>query len=391
MRGRHDHAIAETAPGHATTMSGRFPVHTGHREQLAGREHLGIAAHRFERRRGRVTVPFPRHDALRLDGGGGCADSRPLGLAQGSRGDPARSGARRSTSTGMRCRGCSRPRATTATRCRAGCAPSMRAPPATQLRGTGVGRRSCLRTAMLSRTRIRLRAMRRDYVFPHTAHDRHGPPVGGAIRDYPWMDSLTIAFALEGQRALGLGMEAGRTDLLAVSLSSDGCGGPPVRAGLEGDPRSDPPARSLPRGVPRRARGARRARSHRRRAHRGPRRRARFPSGVPRTTTTMMRSAWTRGTRGVPRMRRCARRASIRRPWRMTTASACATLTPFTACATWTPDAIAAVWVRALRPLNGVFARRSAARPRERRTPCTDDIARRWLHMLPVDGPCARW
>ena len=25
----HDHAITETAPGHATTMSGRFPVHTG--------------------------------------------------------------------------------------------------------------------------------------------------------------------------------------------------------------------------------------------------------------------------------------------------------------------------------------------------------------------------
>ena len=28
-RGVHDHAITETAPGHATTMSGRYPVHTG--------------------------------------------------------------------------------------------------------------------------------------------------------------------------------------------------------------------------------------------------------------------------------------------------------------------------------------------------------------------------
>src|SRR5690606_21440545 len=29
IRGMHDHAITETAPGHSTTMSGRFPVHTG--------------------------------------------------------------------------------------------------------------------------------------------------------------------------------------------------------------------------------------------------------------------------------------------------------------------------------------------------------------------------
>src|SRR5689334_8498419 len=28
-QGYHDHAITETAPGHASTMSGRFPVHTG--------------------------------------------------------------------------------------------------------------------------------------------------------------------------------------------------------------------------------------------------------------------------------------------------------------------------------------------------------------------------
>ena len=32
----HDHAITETAPGHATTMSGRFPVHTGITYNAAG-------------------------------------------------------------------------------------------------------------------------------------------------------------------------------------------------------------------------------------------------------------------------------------------------------------------------------------------------------------------
>jgi arylsulfatase A-like enzyme len=35
-RTMHDHAITETAPGHATTMSGRFPVHTGITYNAAG-------------------------------------------------------------------------------------------------------------------------------------------------------------------------------------------------------------------------------------------------------------------------------------------------------------------------------------------------------------------
>ena len=32
-----DHAITETAPGHAATMSGRFPVHTGIVKNIRGR------------------------------------------------------------------------------------------------------------------------------------------------------------------------------------------------------------------------------------------------------------------------------------------------------------------------------------------------------------------
>ena len=49
-----------------------------------------------------------------------------------------------------------------------------------------------------------------DYVFPH------GITTPAAS---PWMDSLTLAFALEGVRALGLGRRA-RPDLLAISLST---------------------------------------------------------------------------------------------------------------------------------------------------------------------------
>ena len=36
QNGFQDHAITETAPGHASTMSGRFPVHTGIASNSAG-------------------------------------------------------------------------------------------------------------------------------------------------------------------------------------------------------------------------------------------------------------------------------------------------------------------------------------------------------------------
>src|ERR1043166_918137 len=36
VNGYQDHAITETAPGHASTMSGRFPAHTGITSNSAG-------------------------------------------------------------------------------------------------------------------------------------------------------------------------------------------------------------------------------------------------------------------------------------------------------------------------------------------------------------------
>jgi arylsulfatase A-like enzyme len=50
------------------------------------------------------------------------------------------------------------------------------------------------------------------------------------------------------------------------------------------------------------------------------------------------------------------------------------------------PDVIAAVWVRALRPLNGVL-RAELVRDLAAADTVRDDIARRWRHMLPLDGP----
>src|SRR5579862_1398838 len=57
-----------------------------------------------------------------------------------------------------------------------------------------------------------------DIAFPHAL-----PPEPAAMRtaivNYPWMDSLTLAFALDGVRTLELG-HRGATDLLSVSLST---------------------------------------------------------------------------------------------------------------------------------------------------------------------------
>src|SRR5258706_213612 len=57
-----------------------------------------------------------------------------------------------------------------------------------------------------------------DFTFPH----RPLTVPGGAARrlnQLPWIDSLTLAFGLEGAQALGLGRR-GRPDLLSISLST---------------------------------------------------------------------------------------------------------------------------------------------------------------------------
>jgi hypothetical protein len=58
----------------------------------------------------------------------------------------------------------------------------------------------------------------RDFTFPHSLPS-DSTAAAAALVDIPTMDSLTLAFALEGARALGLGGR-GTTDLLAIGLST---------------------------------------------------------------------------------------------------------------------------------------------------------------------------
>ncbi len=60
---------------------------------------------------------------------------------------------------------------------------------------------------------------RNNGVFPHTL-SADTIWAANSIQDFPWMDSLTLALAWRGVRAMELGGSAGRTDLLSVSLST---------------------------------------------------------------------------------------------------------------------------------------------------------------------------
>ena len=57
-----------------------------------------------------------------------------------------------------------------------------------------------------------------DFTFPHRLPADTGRMLL-KLRDYPWMDSLTLDLALEGVRRTGVGRRRG-TDLLVVSLST---------------------------------------------------------------------------------------------------------------------------------------------------------------------------
>jgi predicted AlkP superfamily pyrophosphatase or phosphodiesterase len=60
---------------------------------------------------------------------------------------------------------------------------------------------------------------RTNRVFPHVL-TTDTTRIGAGIVESPWMDSLTLALAWRGLRAMDLGGSANRTDLLSVSLSS---------------------------------------------------------------------------------------------------------------------------------------------------------------------------
>ncbi len=209
-----DHAVTETAPGHATILSGRWPAHTGITRNLAG-------------------VQDPAAPLIGVNGPG-ASPMRFRGTAFFDWLKAAEPGARALSISGKD-RGAILPigRAKervywyfggffTTSRYYADSLPTW----VRVFNGQRIPFRAAgtLWTLFLPEREysepdsVAYENQGRDVVFPHRLPTDSGEAALAFVAT-PTMDSLTLAFALEGVRALQLGGR-GATDLLAVSLST---------------------------------------------------------------------------------------------------------------------------------------------------------------------------
>ena len=212
--GRQNHAITETAPGHATLLSGREPVHTGILDNedgvgdpsaplLGGSREPGASPRRF---RGSTL-----YDWLRAAD----PEARVLSVSRKDRGAILPVGRARvpvfwwadGRFTTSRYYADTLPAWVRAFNARGSAA---------HLAGT---RWDLLlpASAYAEPDTVAYENGGKDVTFPHRLP--HAWFIAEQLEDYPWMDSLTLSFALEGVRALGLGRR-GKPDLLLVSLST---------------------------------------------------------------------------------------------------------------------------------------------------------------------------
>ena len=220
VNGSLDHAITETAPGHASVMSGRFPVHTGivmnsrgvngvpDGQVLGGRQNETASPARFKgtvltdwmkaadrntkwfsvsrKDRGAILpVGKNRGDVYWYDGGGGFTSSTYY------------MGALPSWVKDFN--------AKKIPQSYAGKMWDLLRPASEYVEPDSVG--------------IEAIPGGYDYAFPHP-FPTDAARTAAAFANYPAMDEYTLKFALQGVRELELGADPKRTDMLAVSLST---------------------------------------------------------------------------------------------------------------------------------------------------------------------------
>jgi predicted AlkP superfamily pyrophosphatase or phosphodiesterase len=212
----HDHAITETAPGHATLLAGRFPRSTGIMMNsigvadtaaplLAGAFGTGASPNRFNG----TTLADWLHSAD--------ARSRALSVSMKDRAAILPIGKSRADVYWYSPDG----RFTTSRYYR-DTLPGW----VTAFNAEGLGLRYGGKQWALLRKEsdypepdsVPFEAHGKDFTFPH-ALPEDGYDAASVIRSTPFIDELVVAFALGGVRALGLGAGP-QTDLLAVSLSA---------------------------------------------------------------------------------------------------------------------------------------------------------------------------
>ncbi|HEU5260954.1 MAG TPA: alkaline phosphatase family protein [Gemmatimonadales bacterium] len=208
-----DHAVTETAPGHATVLSGRWPAHTGIIRNSAGVNDttslLEVSGPGASPARFRGTSFF---DWLKAEQ----PLARALSVSRKDRGAILPIGRAREQvywyQSGV----------FTTSRYYADSLPSwVRAFNARRIPFRAAGRAWTPLLAERSYPEpdsVPYERGGRDFMFPHRLPE-DSAQAAIALAGIPTMDSLTLAFALEGVRVLQLGGR-GATDLLAVSLST---------------------------------------------------------------------------------------------------------------------------------------------------------------------------
>lgn len=217
VNGMHDHANTETAPGHAATLSGRFPVHTGIAANAEGvgdpdaplvdAPEGGASPVRF---RGTTLVDWMRAADRR---------TRVLSVARKDRGAILPIGRAKgdvywySPTTG----------AFTTSRWYATSLPRW----VRDFNAEGRAARYAGWTwtpllpdsAYAAPDSVPSESMGRSFTFPYTIPEDTALATA-SLPGFPPMDRLTLDFALAGVRALELGADPRRTDLLAISLGT---------------------------------------------------------------------------------------------------------------------------------------------------------------------------
>lgn len=213
--GFQDHAITETAPGHSATMSGRFPVHTGISTNIAGVNDTTVT---LVEARGPGASPF-RFRGTTLTDWLTTRDprTRVLSVSRKDRGAILPIGKSKRPIFWYGSNG----NFTTSTYYASTLPDWVKAFNARRLPASYAGRVWDLllpESAYSEPDSVSLESGGVGFVFPHRESASADTAVR-ALADFPWMDELTLQFALAGVNALQLGAGP-ETDILALSLST---------------------------------------------------------------------------------------------------------------------------------------------------------------------------
>lgn len=213
--GYQDHAITETAPGHTATMSGRFPVRTGIADNLGGvtdpnsplieGQGLGASPFRF---RGTTLIDWLTAKDPR---------TRVLSVSRKDRGAILPIGRSKQPVFWYSPDG----KFTTSTYYGSTLPEWVREFNARKLPAAFAGRDWNLLLAASEYAEpdsVPIESQGVRFTFPHV-FPRDADSAARFLTEFPWMDELTLAFALDGVNTLGLGAGP-QTDVLAISLST---------------------------------------------------------------------------------------------------------------------------------------------------------------------------